>query len=472
MKKSIDLKKPANPLQKAKNWLLDTPERALNEAYEAAIAVRRIERENFDGDRISPASNRHGEQTYAYFETELKKYLFAARTRLREFRFSLTVITLAPGRQLVDFGPARDAGAANGNGDRPLTFLERLAFVDELLEDYRQRTPAGSVAAPERSPTASPASDSAPLTVLPPLAGRSRNGSANFAKPAPVPPKRSQRKRERREGLEKEQTIVGQTSFMPRSILRSISRIKQQLDPKAETQVVEDFRLSQSRTIVSLKFVILLVLVPLLVHQASKNFIVDPILQRTYAGEEMQIFLNVDMEEEAFQEVEHEKDFWRFEKLIGRSPDLSEEQIEEKARKRALELAEEYKKESVNAIKNVFGDLFAVVALVVVILCSKREIGVLKSFLDDVIYGLSDSAKAFIIILLTDTFVGFHSPHGWEVILEGISRHLGLPENREFNFLFIATFPVILDTVFKYWIFRYLNRISPSAVATYRNMNE
>jgi hypothetical protein len=26
--------------------------------------------------------------------------------------------------------------------------------------------------------------------------------------------------------------------------------------------------------------------------------------------------------------------------------------------------------------------------------------------------------------------------------------------------------------VIKYWIFRYLNRISPSAVATYRNMNE
>jgi hypothetical protein len=88
------------------------------------------------------------------------------------------------------------------------------------------------------------------------------------------------------------------------------------------------------------------------------------------------------------------------------------------------------------------------------------------------VYGLSDSAKAFIIILFTDIFVGFHSPHGWEVILEGLSHHWGLPANRDFIFLFIATFPVILDTIFKYWIFRYLNRISPSAVATYHNMNE
>lgn len=107
-----------------------------------------------------------------------------------------------------------------------------------------------------------------------------------------------------------------------------------------------------------------------------------------------------------------------------------------------------------------------------VLVNSRKEIEVLKSFMDQMIYGLSDSAKAFVIILFTDMFVGFHSPHGWEVLLEGVSRHFGLPANRDFIFLFIATFPVILDTIFKYWIFRYLNRVSPSAVATYKNMNE
>ncbi|HJN34815.1 MAG TPA: proton extrusion protein PcxA, partial [Prochlorococcus sp.] len=40
-----------------------------------------------------------------------------------------------------------------------------------------------------------------------------------------------------------------------------------------------------------------------------------------------------------------------------------------------------------------------------------------------------------------------------------------------FILLFIATFPVILATIFKYWIFRYLNRVSPSSVATLRGMN-
>ena len=57
------------------------------------------------------------------------------------------------------------------------------------------------------------------------------------------------------------------------------------------------------------------------------------------------------------------------------------------------------------------------------------------------------------------------------MLLQSISSHLGLPSEENFIMLFIATFPVILATIFKYWIFRYLNRVSPSSVATLRNMN-
>ena len=103
---------------------------------------------------------------------------------------------------------------------------------------------------------------------------------------------------------------------------------------------------------------------------------------------------------------------------------------------------------------------------------NRQELAIVKDFLNRIFYNLSDSAKAFILILSTDMFVGFHSPHGWEVILGSFFRHFGLPENENFSNLFIATFPVILDTVFKYWIFRYLNGLSPSSVATYKNMNE
>jgi hypothetical protein len=182
--------------------------------------------------------------------------------------------------------------------------------------------------------------------------------------------------------------------------------------------------------------------------------------------------LNLDLEEEAFVELKRFEEELQFRSLLGFGPKISLEEKEEKVKEKATEIAEEYRNRGTNAIKNIFADLLSLVAFGLVIFTNKQDIVILKSFMDDIVYGLSDSAKAFIIILFTDIFVGFHSPHGWEVILEGVSRHLGLPENRDFIFLFIATFPVILDSVIKYWIFRYLNRVSPSAVATLRGMNE
>ena len=185
-----------------------------------------------------------------------------------------------------------------------------------------------------------------------------------------------------------------------------------------------------------------------------------------------EVFLNVEMEEEALHELQQFEERLRFEVILGKVAALSETQLEEQVLAKALDIEEEYRERSAESVQNVFADIFAVLAFSMLLSTCKRQVAILKAFIDEIVYGLSDSAKAFIIILFTDMFVGFHSPHGWEVLLEGLSRHLGFPANRDFIFLFIATFPVILDTVFKYWIVRYLNRISPSAVATYKNMNE
>jgi hypothetical protein len=267
-------------------------------------------------------------------------------------------------------------------------------------------------------------------------------------------------------------TISDKTGVLPRSILRTFSRIQEELDPKAEEKVIKNFRNSKIKTVISLKFILTLIIVPILTQQLTKTFLISPVVDHFRSGNESAIFLNLDMEEEAFEELKRFEEELKFKSLLGLAPQLSPEKMEETVKEKAVEMAEEYRDKGTNAIKNVFADILSLAAFGLVIFNSKRDIVILKSFMDDIVYGLSDSAKAFIIILFTDMFVGFHSPHGWEVILEGISRHLGLPENRDFIFLFIATFPVILDSVIKYWIFRYLNRVSPSAVATLRGMNE
>ncbi|MEO1068839.1 MAG: proton extrusion protein PcxA, partial [Cyanobacteria bacterium J06638_6] len=267
--------------------------------------------------------------------------------------------------------------------------------------------------------------------------------------------------------------LSDRVNVLPRSILRTVDRIRQDLDPNAEQEVVREFRSSKTKTTAAIRFLLLLIIVPLLTQQFTKTFLVGPIVDRVRAeGEEADVFLNIEMEEEALHELQQFEERLRFEVLIGKAPPLSELNIEQQVRTKASDIEEEYRERSASAVKNVFSDILAATAFALLLITRKQDVATLKSFMDEIVYGLSDSAKAFIIILFTDIFVGFHSPHGWEILLEGLSRHLGFPANRDFIFLFIATFPVILDTIFKYWIFRYLNRISPSAVATYKNMNE
>ena len=156
----------------------------------------------------------------------------------------------------------------------------------------------------------------------------------------------------------------------------------------------------------------------------------------------------------------------------GMSTFYLENSLPQKFQQKTIELAIYYNQQSIEAITNLFGDFITFITISFLFIWMEPQIIILKSFLTESLYSLSDTTKSFLLILLTDLLVGFHSPRGWEIFIELILRHFGLPENQDFIFLFVATLPVLLDTVFKYWIFRYLNQISPSTVATYHSMIE
>jgi CemA family len=440
-------------LYDARQWYRDTPERALEQAYEAALAIKAMEEEHFGGQPVCDRSGGYGQSTLSFFKSELRRYLKVIETRMVEFNASRSFLELpervaakSQGGQLTD-KYLQESGV--NLKDKTSLVFEKLEFIDSVIGKYING----------RSTAIVPVESQKNLSITS-VNGRLQSpqntGSANSIKhPADAV-----------------ETNTDEVNLLPRSLLGTLSRITKELDPEAEKEVVKNFRRSQVKTVISLRFILLLILIPLLVNQLAKNFVVGPIVDRVRVQNTAPIFINVDLQEEAFKELERFEHQLKFQQLIGKVPPIASGEIEKKIEEKAIEIAEEYGNESANAIKNIFADMFSLAIFTLIIVTSRREIEVLKSFMDDLIYGLSDSAKAFVIILLTDMFVGFHSPHGWEVILEGVSRHLGLPENRQFIFLFIATFPVILDTVFKYWIFRYLNRSSPSAVATYKNMNE
>lgn len=168
-----------------------------------------------------------------------------------------------------------------------------------------------------------------------------------------------------------------------------------------------------------------------------------------------------------------EKQFGRVQSVNTQFFPLEEEyNLQKIFQLKSLQIASKYNEQSVRAITNVCADLITVCTLYLLSVLMKPQIIILKSFVIESIYSLSDTTKSFLLILGMDLLVGFHSPHGWEIAVESLLRHFGLPENESFILFFVALFPVFLDTVFKYWIFRYLNKISPSTVVTYHSMLE
>ncbi len=440
-----------------RRWLSATPERALDAAYRAAIKIKAIEDDHFGGQIVSSGSIEYSESVIKVFMADVSNYLSTINARLAEFKLSRGLLIFS-NSQPNDSSPDIVRYSQGFDDIRELTVLEKLTFIDAVTDKYKNPQSADIEITPTRR-----------------LETRKKNNRLiiNNNNSSIALNKSIREKNGKEPGTE---TITDKTSVLPRSFMRTLNRIKQEIDPKAEDteeEVVKKFRKSRNKTAISIRFLLILIIVPLLTHQVTKSILITPLVQNYFANHQQQVlFINQDMEEEAFTELNRYEEKLRFQSMIGLIPALSDEEQEAEIRERALELSEEFQARGINAIGNVFADFFSLIAFAAIIFFCKREIQIIKSFLDEIAYGLSDSAKAFLIILLTDMFVGYHSPHGWEVILEGIARHLGLPENRDFNFLFIATFPVILDTVLKYWIFRYLNRISPSSVATYKNMNE
>ena len=135
-------------------------------------------------------------------------------------------------------------------------------------------------------------------------------------------------------------------------------------------------------------------------------------------------------------------------------------------------MAVHYNKESIEAITNFFADLISFSTLCYLFFALEIQINITKSFLLEVFFGLDDSKKSLFILFLTDLLVGYHSPNIWELFFSSLFDHYGLPESQTTIFLLVATLPVLLDVLFKYLIFRHLNRASPATVATYHAMIE
>nr|YP_010420456.1 envelope membrane protein [Rousselia humilis]QHN53869.1 chloroplast envelope membrane protein [Rousselia humilis]USG54175.1 envelope membrane protein [Rousselia humilis] len=161
-----------------------------------------------------------------------------------------------------------------------------------------------------------------------------------------------------------------------------------------------------------------------------------------------------------------------FDEMVKEYPEGCLQKVHVGGYKETIQLIKVHNESRIHTILHFSTNILFFLILIVYSILGNEELIFINSCIQEVIYNLSDTIKAFSILLLTDLCIGFHSPHGWDLMIGSIYKDFGFDHNDQIISGLVSTFPVILDTIFKYFIFRYLNRVSPSLVVIYHSMND
>nr|YP_009974524.1 chloroplast envelope membrane protein [Chrysosplenium sinicum]QNJ33479.1 chloroplast envelope membrane protein [Chrysosplenium sinicum]QSH55787.1 chloroplast envelope membrane protein [Chrysosplenium sinicum] len=184
------------------------------------------------------------------------------------------------------------------------------------------------------------------------------------------------------------------------------------------------------------------------------------------------MFLNDIQEKNILEKFIELEELFLLNEMIKEYPETHLQKLSLGIHNETIQLIKMHNEDRIHTILHFSTNIICFLILSGYSILGNEELVILNSWVQEFLYNLSDTIKAFSILLLTDLCIGFHSPHGWELMLGSVYKDFGFAHNDQIISGLVSTFPVILDTILKYWIFRYLNRVSPSLVVIYHSMND
>ena len=182
--------------------------------------------------------------------------------------------------------------------------------------------------------------------------------------------------------------------------------------------------------------------------------------------------LNIIQEKNVLERFIELEELFLLDEIIKEYPETHIQKLRIGIHKETIQLVKTHNEYHLHIILHFSTNIISFAILSGYFILGNEELVILNSWVQEFLYNLSDTIKAFSILLVTDLWIGFHSTHGWELIIGSFYNDFGLAHNDQIISGLVSTFPVILDTIVKYWIFHYLNRVSPSLVVIYHSMNE
>jgi hypothetical protein len=271
---------------------------------------------------------------------------------------------------------------------------------------------------------------------------------------------------------------------LPSSIPKTIIRFVQGLSPAYEDAAVERYRLGRYQFLASARAALGLRAAPILASEIGKRWCFQPLVRYAWNTYHSGAFLSEAQQRLALHELRGFEEALYFEERLSHLPN-AEVFIGDRARElqipgqqeailhqRRREVLERYNDESIASLVTLAGDATLLLGVIIALFRLRYEIIILRGVLTELFFALDDPLKCFWLYYTAELVVGYHSKNGWDVGLRAGRRRIGLEENEQVIKLAIATVPVRIDTVFKYWIFRHLNRLSPTTTATYYQLIE
>jgi hypothetical protein len=501
-------------LVQVNRWMGHSALNALEEAYQGALTIQAIEEQHFGGSpiRVKPDL---GKSVTDYFRTQLDRQLLRVRSSLLRFR-------------LVSFWVNRQALAPAQVSGTPAQFdfisaeaavLDKLAFIESVVGKYRQLDELWGDLPPEvsqiqigRTQPVDPVGQTQIVTTE----VEQIQLAPNRAVPGETKP------------IKTLVTRVKSVKSKPPEVMAlfgGAGKIGKEFSPQYEQEVIQDLRARRTQNRLAVRWLIMLVLVPLLVQTVTKHVLLGPVFGSYFDRNPTKVELSQEVEEKFLQEFKDYREELEVKRLLAKamiqeekkrqpskdSPEAEEAmataifgeipaemlqdmlsmqpgrfsslisssswteveaELEEKAlEEKAVELWREARQKQLDGLRNVIADTAALIAFLGLLVAGRNQVTAIQGFSNRAFLGLNDPTKVFLFILITDMFVGFHSAEGWDVILASLAHHFGLPENQAAIKSFIATVPVFIDACIKFWIFTYLTRYSPSTSAIYERMN-
>nr|YP_009699142.1 CemA [Mentzelia aspera]QEJ86652.1 CemA [Mentzelia aspera] len=204
----------------------------------------------------------------------------------------------------------------------------------------------------------------------------------------------------------------------------------------------------------------------------SFNKILESWVTNWWNTRQSETFLNDIHEKSIIEKFIELEELLFLEEMINEYSEIDLQKIRIGIHKETIQLIKIHNEDRIHTILHFSTNIISFIILSGYSILGNEELVSLNSWAQEFLYNLSDTIKAFSILLLTDLCIGFHSPHGWELMIGSVYKDFGFVHNDQIISGLVSTFPVILDTILKYWIFRYLNRLSPSLVVIYHSMND